>query len=48
MDSVQNMIADGSDTFIEIGPGKVLRGLIKRIDEHSETSGWKDILDNRV
>ena len=32
-ESVQNMITGGVDQFIEIGPGKVLSGLIKRINK---------------
>lgn len=30
--SVQNMISDGATLFTEIGPGKVLQGLVKKID----------------
>ena len=30
--SVKAMIADGASSFIEIGPGRVLQGLVKKID----------------
>jgi [acyl-carrier-protein] S-malonyltransferase len=32
-DSMRALLADGFDTFIECGPGKVLSGLMKRIDK---------------
>ena len=31
-DSVRAMVENGVDTFVEVGPGKVLSGLIRRID----------------
>jgi len=34
--SVENMIADGAGHFVELGPGNVLTGLIKRIDKTVE------------
>jgi [acyl-carrier-protein] S-malonyltransferase len=37
--SVQSMIADGASTFTEAGPGKVLQGLILKIDKTKEVDG---------
>jgi len=34
--SVQHMIAGGATTFIEVGPGTVLQGLVKKIDKTAE------------
>jgi [acyl-carrier-protein] S-malonyltransferase len=36
--SVQQMIADGAGEFIEVGPGNVLQGLVKKIDRNAVTS----------
>ncbi|NGX84477.1 ACP S-malonyltransferase [Aequorivita sp. KMM 9714] len=35
--SIQNMIKDGATKFIEVGPGNVLQGLVKKIDRTAET-----------
>jgi len=37
--SVQNMVNDGATDFVEIGPGKVLQGLMKRINKEINSSG---------
>jgi [acyl-carrier-protein] S-malonyltransferase len=36
---VQNMLRDGADHFIEVGPGKVLQGLIKKVDAAVQLEG---------
>lgn len=44
MDTVRRMRVDGVGEFIEVGPGKVLSGLIKRIDPNAITSHVEDKL----
>ena len=34
-----NMIADGASSFTEVGPGKVIQGLVKKVDRKMETFG---------
>ncbi len=40
--TVRSMIRDGADTFVEIGPGEVLSGLIRRIDPAVDTMSTGD------
>lgn len=42
-DSMRTLIARGVETFIEIGPGKVLSGLMKRIDKTKNIINVSDI-----
>ena len=37
--SIQAMVADGGTEFIEVGPGKVLQGLMRKIDRSVEATG---------
>jgi [acyl-carrier-protein] S-malonyltransferase len=37
--TIQNMVADGANFFIELGPGSVLQGLVKKIAPEVEASG---------
>ncbi len=38
--TIKNMVRDGASRFFEIGPGKVLQGLVKRTQEGVEVSGF--------
>lgn len=41
--SVQQMIDDGAEKFVEVGPGRVLQGLVKRINRRLETAGMETV-----
>lgn len=38
---MQNIIADGAQKFIEVGPGQVLQGLVKKVDRQMEVENAK-------
>ena len=41
--TIENMISDGFETFIEVGPGKTLSGLIKKINENVGVYNVSDV-----
>ena len=41
-ESMQLLLSDGVDTFIELGSGEVLSGLMKRIDKNAKTVSVQD------
>jgi len=41
--TIRNMIKDGVDTFVEIGPGKVLSGFVKKIDRKLTVVNIEDV-----
>jgi [acyl-carrier-protein] S-malonyltransferase len=36
--TIKNMLADGADSFTEVGPGNVLQGLIKKVNREVQTA----------
>lgn len=43
VDCVQTLVAAGATTFIEVGPGKVLSGLMRQIDSAQKTLNVEDV-----
>ena len=43
-DTIKRMIADGVDTFVEIGPGKALSGFVKKISRDVKIFNVEDIV----
>lgn len=44
-DSVKKIISDQILEFVEVGPGKVLSGLIKKIDNNAVVKTWEEIIN---
>ena len=44
-ESINNMISLGVNNFIEMGPGKILSGLVKRIDRNVKINQVNNLLD---
>lgn len=42
-DGIRRMIADGVDTFIEVGPGKALSGFMRKIDKEMKVFNVEDV-----
>lgn len=43
--TVERMIADGVDTFVEIGPGKTLSGFMRKIDKDVKVYNVEKLAD---
>jgi [acyl-carrier-protein] S-malonyltransferase len=43
--TVKNMVRDGATRFVEVGPGKVLQGLVKRTEAGVQVTGFDAYAD---
>ena len=41
--TIRDMIDRGINTFIEVGPGKALRGFVKKIDKNAKVLNVEDL-----
>jgi [acyl-carrier-protein] S-malonyltransferase len=46
--SVKNMVSNGASAFYEVGPGKVLQGLIKRTESGVQVGGYDKYMDLKL
>lgn len=44
-ETMERMLADGVDTFIEIGPGKTLTGFLRKIDREAKVINVEKVED---
>jgi len=44
-DSMRKLLTEGIDLFIEVGPGEVLKGLLRRIDRRASVLGMENSED---
>jgi len=42
-ETIQRLVADGVEAFVEVGPGRVLAGLIKRISRKVKVVGFQEM-----
>ncbi len=47
-ESIEYMIGSGVNRFVEVGPGKILSGLVKRIDRNVELNQVNNLLDLKI
>jgi [acyl-carrier-protein] S-malonyltransferase len=46
--TIRNMIADGATSFIEVGPGKAMQGMIKKIDKNAGVLHAQDVIQRTL
>ena len=46
--SVRQMVEEGVGTFIEVGPGQVLSGLIRRISDDAQVLKFDDVMQSQA
>ena len=45
--TIENMVIDGANLFVEAGPGKVLQGLVKKINKMTVTESLEETINSQ-